>query len=91
MFTRGFERLKNQEVKTACMLPNVARYQLRHTPKQWRLVGATTGSIIAKSSKKVNPSKITFWVSLSKSQKEKSPVRDAILEKLDKIEKCNKL
>ena len=25
--------LKNQEAETACMLPNVARYQLRHTPK----------------------------------------------------------
>ena len=33
MFTRGFERLKNQEAKAACMLPNVARYQLRHTPR----------------------------------------------------------
>ena len=32
MFTRVFERLKNQEAKTACMLPNFARYQLRHTP-----------------------------------------------------------
>ena len=33
MFARVFERLKNQEAKAACMLPNVARYQLRHTPK----------------------------------------------------------
>ena len=32
MFTRVFERLKNQEAKAACTLPNVARYQLRHTP-----------------------------------------------------------
>lgn len=24
--------LKNQEAETACTLPNVARYQLRHTP-----------------------------------------------------------
>jgi len=30
---RVFERLKNQEAKADCMLPNVARYQLRHTPK----------------------------------------------------------
>jgi len=32
MFLRVFERLKNQEAESACMLPNVARYQLRHTP-----------------------------------------------------------
>ena len=32
MFSRVFEHLKNQEAKAACMLPNVARYQLRHTP-----------------------------------------------------------
>ena len=29
-----FEHLKNQEAKAACLLPNVARYQLRHTPKK---------------------------------------------------------
>jgi len=33
MFSRVFEHLQNQEAKAACMLPNVARYQLRHTPK----------------------------------------------------------
>ena len=32
MLARVFERLKNQEAKAACMLPNQARYQLRHTP-----------------------------------------------------------
>ena len=32
MFSRAFEHLKNQEAESACMLPNVARYQLRHTP-----------------------------------------------------------
>lgn len=32
MFSRGFERLKNQEVESACMLPNQASYQLRYTP-----------------------------------------------------------
>ena len=32
MFTRVFEPSENLRPKTACMLPNVARYQLRHTP-----------------------------------------------------------
>ena len=32
MFTKVFEPLENLRPKTACMLPNVARYQLRHTP-----------------------------------------------------------
>ena len=31
MFTRLFKRLKKQEAETACMLPKLARYQLRHT------------------------------------------------------------
>jgi len=31
---RVFERLKNQEAETACMLPNQARYQLRYIPKK---------------------------------------------------------
>ena len=32
MFSMVFERLKNQEAKAACMLPNQARYQLRYIP-----------------------------------------------------------
>ena len=31
--------MKNQEAKTACMLPKHARYQLRHTPKEDLLSG----------------------------------------------------
>ena len=33
VFTRVFGLWKNEKTGTACMLPNVARYQLRHTPK----------------------------------------------------------
>jgi len=33
VFTRGFGLWENEKTGTACMLPNVARYQLRHTPK----------------------------------------------------------
>jgi len=32
VFSRGFEHLKNQEAKAACMLPNQARYHLRYIP-----------------------------------------------------------
>ena len=32
MFSRVFSVLENSRQETACMLPNVARYQLRHTP-----------------------------------------------------------
>ena len=39
MFTRVFEHLKNQEAKAACMLPKLARYQLRHTSMQHGITG----------------------------------------------------
>ena len=32
MFTRVFEPFENSRQETSCTLPNVARYQLRHTP-----------------------------------------------------------
>jgi len=31
--------LKNQEAKAACMLPNVARYQLRYIPRGAIIIG----------------------------------------------------
>jgi hypothetical protein len=53
VFSRGFEHLKNQEAKAACMLPNVARYQLRHTPKFCAVV-FPRGVIISNMSRHVN-------------------------------------
>ena len=32
VFTRDFGLPENEKTETACTLPNVARYQLRHTP-----------------------------------------------------------
>jgi len=38
VFTRVFSLLENQKARTACTLPNVARYQLRHTPMDFNII-----------------------------------------------------
>ena len=51
MFSRVFDRLKKQEAKTACMLPNVARYQLRHTPRMYRIIIADEKIFVKRQAK----------------------------------------
>ena len=51
MFSRVFEFLENLRPKTACMLPNVARYQLRHTPRMYRIIIADEKIFVKRQAK----------------------------------------
>ena len=43
--------MKNEKGETACMLPNVARYQLRHTPRMYRIIIADEKIFVKRQAK----------------------------------------